>query len=61
MTIKTPPDNILDKILKIMGKERRIVMPEDIGQTEKKLGPYVTVKAKKESFWKALFRGGNDK
>ncbi|MCD4742894.1 MAG: hypothetical protein K8R67_10515 [Desulfobacteraceae bacterium] len=61
MTIKTPPDNILDKILKIIGKERRIIIPEDIGQIEEKFGPHVTTKVKKESFWKALFRDRNDK
>jgi len=56
MTIKTPPDNVLDKILKIIRKKRKLIIPEETGQTDKKLGPYVTTKARKESFWRALFR-----
>ncbi len=59
MTIKTPPDNILDTILKLLGKERKVIIPEGTAKAEEKMGPYVTTKAKKESFWKALFRSNN--
>ena len=56
MTIRLPPDNFLDRILAIFGKKRKIIMPENLHQTEKQLGPYVTTKARKEGFFKALFR-----
>ena len=56
MTIRLPPDNFLDHILVIFGKKRKIIMPENINQIEKQLGPYVTIKARKEGFFKALFR-----
>lgn len=56
MTIRVPKRNILDKLLAIFGKERDIVVPKDIEKTYNKLGPYVIIKTKRESFWKALFR-----
>jgi len=55
MTIRLPPDNFLDYILAIFGKKRKIIMPENINQIEKQLGPYVTIQARKEKFFKALF------
>lgn len=55
MTIKIPADNILDKILRLFGKKRKIIATKETAQAEKKYGPYSTTKAKKESFWKALF------
>jgi len=56
MTIRLPPDNFLDSILAIFGKKREIIMPDNINQIEKQLGPYVTIQARKEGFFKALFR-----
>jgi len=55
MTVILPRKNILDKILALFGKER---LPDlkGIGDTYNKLGPYVTIKARYESFFKALFR-----
>lgn len=55
MTIRTQPENILDKILKIFGKERKVVIPEGTDAVYNKLGPYVQVKADREGFFKALF------
>ena len=52
MTIVMPKKNILDKILQLCGKERGIEVPRE---PYKKHGPYVHIKAKHESFWKALF------
>ncbi|MFH0926918.1 MAG: hypothetical protein V1872_15010 [bacterium] len=56
MTIKAPPDNILDKILKLFGKEREVIPPDEADNIYKKYGQYAYIKAKKESFWKALVR-----
>lgn len=55
MTIRIPDDNILDKILKLFGKEREIIVPKGAEKIYKELGPHVQIKAKKESFFKALF------
>ena len=56
MTIKIPPENILDKILKLIGKEREVIIPEEAGQVYRDIGPYVQIKGKRESFFKALLR-----
>ena len=56
MTIRGPEKNILDKILAIFGKERDIIVPENMNESYRKYGPYVYIKAKRESFWKALFK-----
>ena len=56
MTIRLPPDNFLDRILAIFGKKRKIIYPDNLNQIEKQLGPYTTTQARKESFFKALFR-----
>jgi len=56
MTIKIPPENILDKILKLLGKERKVIFPEGTEGAYQKLGPYVYIKARREGFFKALFR-----
>lgn len=58
MTIKHQEPNILDRLLKIIGKKRGIIVPSDIYE---KFGPYIYFEAKRESFWKALFRGKNQK
>lgn len=56
MTIKIPSENIFDKILKILGKERKVIIPEGTGEIYKEKGPYVQIKAKREGFLKTLFR-----
>jgi hypothetical protein len=56
MTLKTPPKNIFDKILKLFGKEREIIPPSEAGKIYDELGSYVQIKAKRENFFKALFR-----
>jgi hypothetical protein len=56
MTIKSPPDNIWDRILQLIGKKRRIVVPENVGEIYEKFGQHAIIKARKENFWKALFR-----
>ena len=55
MTIRTPDDNLLDKILKLFGKERDIIVPEGADKIYKKYGPHVQIKARKENFFKSLF------
>jgi len=56
MTIKIPPENILDKILKLIGKEREVIISEKAGQVYRDIGPYVQIRGKRESFFKALLR-----
>ena len=56
MTVRIPPENILDKILKLIGREREVIIPEEAGQVYRDIGPYVQIKGKRESFFKALFR-----
>ncbi len=55
MTVRIPADNILDKILRLFDKKRKVIIHRGIRQAEKRHGPYNTTIAKKESFWKALF------
>ena len=56
MTIKIPPENILDKILKLCGKEREVIIPEEAEKVYRDIGPYVQIKGKRENFFKTLFR-----
>jgi len=56
MTIRIPPENIFDKILKLIGKEREVIIPEGAGMAYRNVGPYVQIKGKREGFFKALFR-----
>jgi len=56
MTIRTPPENFLDKVLKLFGKERRIIMPAEVGKIYDEKGPYAQIKARREGFFKTLFR-----
>ena len=56
MTFKFPKQNILDKILRFLGKKRGVIIPTE---TYDKFSPYVYVKARKENFWKALLRPRN--
>ena len=61
MTIRLPPPNILDRILALLGKERRIILPHQASTNcnQNSKNPYVTRKARKENFFKALFRRNN--
>jgi len=56
MTVRIPPDNILDKILKFFKKERKIIIPDEAGKAYREIGPYVQIMGKKENFFKALIR-----
>ncbi len=56
MTVRIPPENILDKILKIFGKERKVIVPEGTDKVYAEKGPYAQVQAKREGFLKVLFR-----
>lgn len=56
MTIKIPPENILDKILKRCGKKREVIIPEEAGIVYRDTGPYVQIKGKRENFFRALLR-----
>jgi hypothetical protein len=56
VTIKIPPENILDTFLKLLGKERKVIVPEAADKIYQKKGPYVQIKARRESSWEALFR-----
>jgi len=56
MTIRIPPENILDKVLRLFGRERKITIPEGIDAIYKNKGPYVQIKAKREGFFKVIFR-----
>jgi hypothetical protein len=56
MTIRISPENFLDKVLKLFGKERQVIMPAEAGKLYEEKGPYVQIKAKREGFFKALFR-----
>ena len=47
MTFRIPEESFADKILALIGKERAVWIPEDV---YKRFGPYVYVRAKKESF-----------
>ncbi len=52
MTIKIEKPGLADMILNLFGKSRQVVVPEDVY----KHGPHTYIHAKRESFWKALFR-----
>jgi len=56
MTIRIPPENILDKILKLLGKERQAEIPDEAEKAYQDFGPYVQIRGKRENFFKALFR-----
>ena len=56
MTIRTPPENFLDKVLKLFGKERRVIMPTEAGKIYDEKGHCVQIKARREGFFKTLFR-----
>lgn len=56
MTIRIPPETFLDRLLRLFGKERRVVIPQAAVRLCNELGPYVQVTARRESFFTALFR-----
>ena len=53
MTIRIPEETFADRLLDMMGKKRAIWIPTDV---HKRFGPYVIMRAQRESFWKALAR-----
>ncbi len=53
MTIRFSEPTVGDKFLALIGRKRAVYIPTNIYKT---FGPYVIVQAKKESFWRALFR-----
>jgi hypothetical protein len=58
MTIRIPPETVLDTILRYIGKERQVVIPQAAVRLCNELGPHVQVMARRESFFTALFRIG---
>jgi len=57
MTIKIPKVGLADKILRLIGKKRGIILPSGVYE---KFGPYTYSVAQKEFFLKALFRPINE-
>jgi len=55
MTIRLPPDNLIDRILSTFNIHRRIILPKDNSNLTNK-NPYVTTSARKESLIKSLLR-----
>jgi hypothetical protein len=53
MTTRIPKSDFFDKILHLLGKRRAIKIPSGIYL---KYGPYVSVRANKENFWRAFLR-----
>ena len=56
MTIRTPPDNFLDNFLRIIGKKRMVIIPENLDKVYEKYGPHIQIQAKKENFIKTILR-----
>ena len=56
MTVRMPPENILDKVLKVVGKKRKAIVPKDVDKIYLDKGHYVQIQGKREGFFKALFR-----
>jgi hypothetical protein len=56
MTIRIPPENIFDRILRRLGKERQILIPQEAVRICNEVGSYVQIKAKRENFFSALLR-----
>jgi hypothetical protein len=53
MTLKIPPISFADKFLKILGKNRGLIIDQNSSQLSSISGYNIAIK---ESFWKALFR-----
>ena len=58
MTVRLPQKTWIDKLLKLFGKERRVLVDDDVYQ---EYGPYVLVQGRFESWWKCLFRRSSKK
>ena len=56
MTIRIPPETVSDRLLRLLGKERQVVIPLAAVRACNELGPYVQVTARRENFFSALFR-----
>ena len=56
MTILLPKENLLDWILGLLGKKRGYVVPKMSRETVEKYGRNMLIRAKKESFIRALLR-----
>ena len=52
MTIRLPEKTFLDRILKLLGKERQVIIPPALQDLE----PQAYIQARYESFWRCLFR-----
>lgn len=59
MTIRIPPENLLDKVLKLFGRERKVIIQTAAEEIYRERGPYVQIKEAREGFFKALFRKGH--
>jgi hypothetical protein len=59
VTIRIPPENFLDRVIKLFGKERKVIIPREAGKIYESKGPYVQIKTKREGFFRALFRKKN--
>ena len=55
MTVRIPPEKILDKIRKQFGKEPKVIIPEEAGQVYKDIGLYVQIKGRGKAFSKHCF------
>jgi hypothetical protein len=53
MTINFPQPGFWDRFLRKIGKRRGVYVPS---KTYEKFGPYIFATARKESFWRSLFR-----
>jgi hypothetical protein len=56
MTIRIPPENFFDRILKRLGKERQILIPQEAVRICNEVGSYVQIRGKRENFFSALLR-----
>ena len=58
MTMIFKEPNVLDRILGLLGKKRRFVLPQK--DLREKFGPCATFMIQRESFFSALFRSTED-
>lgn len=56
MTIRIPPDNLIDNVLKQFGIKRVIVLPKNIDSLRNQFGHHIQIKAKHESLLKTILR-----
>lgn len=57
MTFRISEGSFADKILSLIGKQIAISIPEN---AYNRLGLYVIMQARRESFWRAFFRPKNE-